>query len=119
KDFRTWEGTVLAAQALQECRTFQSTAQAKRNVVSAIEAVAKRLGNTKTVCRKCYVHPEIVNAYMDGTLLQSLCRRVKSELARSCRDLPRDELAVLTCLHARLNGDGRRRRDAKVARVFS
>ena len=119
KDFRTWAGTVLAAQALQECRTFQSTAQAKRNVVSAIEAVAKRLGNTKTVCRKCYVHPEIVNAYMDGTLLQSLCRRVKSELTRSCRDLPRDELVVLTCLHARLNGDGRRRRDAKVARVFS
>lgn len=119
KDFRTWAGTVLAAQALQECTSFQSTAQAKRNVVSAIEAVAKRLGNTKTVCRKCYVHPEIMNAYMDGTLLQSLRRRVNQELARSCRDLPREELAVLACLHERLKGDRRRPHHAKEVRTCS
>jgi DNA topoisomerase I len=92
------------------------TSQTQRGLGDRSGGEATR--NTKTVCRKCYVHPEIVNAYMDGTLLQSLCRRVKSDLARSCRDLPRDELAVLTCLHARLNGDGRRRRDAKVARAF-
>ncbi len=108
KDFRTWAGTVLAARALQECELFQSTAQAKRNVVSAIETVAKRLGNTKTVCRKCYVHPEIVNAYMDGTLRESLRQRVNNELAHSCRDLPREELAILACLQERLKGDSRR-----------
>ncbi len=119
KDFRTWAGTLLAARALQECTSFQSTTQAKRNVVSAIEAVAKRLGNTKTVCRKCYVHPEIVNAYMDGTLLQSLRGRVNDELARSCRALPREEMAVLACLHERLNGNRRVPRHAKVARAFS
>src|SRR5205807_2602258 len=66
KDFRTWAGTVLAARALQEFQAFDSRAQAKRNVVSAIEAVAKRLGNTKTVCRKCYIHPALLNAYLDG-----------------------------------------------------
>jgi DNA topoisomerase-1 len=108
KDFRTWAGTVLAARALQECASFQSMTQAKRNVVSAIEAVAKRLGNTKTVCRKCYVHPEIVNAYIEGTLLQSLRKRVNDELTRFCRDLPREELAVLACLHQRLKSERRR-----------
>lgn len=104
KDFRTWTGTVFAARALQEFELFRSTAQAKRNVVSAIERVAKRLGNTKAVCRKCYVHPEIVNAYMDGTWLQSLDRRVSHGPARSCREFPREESAVLACLNKRLKG---------------
>jgi DNA topoisomerase-1 len=109
KDFRTWAGTVLAARALDECQPSGSNTQAKRNVVAAIESVAKRLGNTKAICRKCYVHPEIINAYLDGSLAGLLRRRVSQELARAGRDLPRDELAVLACLHARLKGSGRRR----------
>jgi len=59
KDFRTWAGTVLAAMALQEFERFDSQTQAKRNVVAAIESVAKKLGNTKAVCRKCYIHPTV------------------------------------------------------------
>jgi DNA topoisomerase-1 len=109
KDFRTWAGTVLAARALDECQPFGSNTEAKRNVVAAIESVAKRLGNTKAICRKCYVHPEIINAYLDGSLAGLLRRRVSHELARAGRDLPRDELAVLACLHIRLKGNGRRR----------
>jgi DNA topoisomerase-1 len=66
KDFRTWAGTVLAAQALARLARFKSQTEAKRNVVQAIAAVAKRLGNTKSVCRKCYIHPAILAAYMDG-----------------------------------------------------
>ena len=66
KDFRTWAGTVLAAMALSELGVAESESQAKRNVVRAIERVAERLGNTPAVCRKCYVHPEILNAYLDG-----------------------------------------------------
>jgi DNA topoisomerase I len=66
KDFRTWAGTVLAAQALSRLARFRSQTEAKRNVVEAIAAVAKRLGNTKSVCRKCYIHPAILAAYMDG-----------------------------------------------------
>ena len=60
KDFRTWHGTVLAAMALQEFEKFDSQAGAKRNIREAIQRVAARLGNTPTICRKCYVHPEII-----------------------------------------------------------
>jgi DNA topoisomerase I len=60
KDFRTWHGTVLAAMALQEFEKFDNQAGAKRNVRSAIQKVATRLGNTPTICRKCYIHPEII-----------------------------------------------------------
>src|SRR5205807_2614074 len=62
KDFRTWAGTVLAALALQEFQAFDSQAQAKRNLVAAIERVAKRLGNTTAVCRKCYIHPAVIES---------------------------------------------------------
>ena len=66
KDFRTWAGTVLAAQALARLARFTSQTEAKRNVMQAITGVAKRLGNTRSVCRKCYIHPAILAAYMDG-----------------------------------------------------
>ena len=102
KDFRTWAGTVLAAQALQEFQAFDSQAQAKRNVVGAIETVAKRLGNTKNVCRKCYIHPAVLTAYMDGSLMDLLSRRVNRELARSLKTLPPEEAAVLALLQERL-----------------
>jgi DNA topoisomerase-1 len=72
KDFRTWAGTVLAALALREFEAFDTKTQAKKNVIRAIEAVAERLGNTPSVCRKCYVHPEIIDAYLDGTMLEFL-----------------------------------------------
>ncbi len=72
KDFRTWAGTVLAAIALREVEQFDSKVQAKRNIVSAIETVAKKLGNTRAVCRKCYIHPAVVNSYLDGSLVQVL-----------------------------------------------
>lgn len=107
KDFRTWAGTVLAARALQEFQAFDSKAQAKRNVVQAIESVAKRLGNTKAVCRKCYIHPDVINLYMEGSLLQTLTHRVKKELTRSLHDLPAEEAAVLALLQQRLKREQR------------
>jgi DNA topoisomerase-1 len=75
KDFRTWAGTVLAAQALLALLPFESLTEAKRNVVQAIEAVAKQLGNTKAVCRKCYVHPAIIDSYLEGKLFETMRRR--------------------------------------------
>jgi DNA topoisomerase-1 len=102
KDFRTWAGTVLAARALQEFEAFDSEAQAKRNVVQAIESVAKRLGNTKAVCRKCYVHPAVIDAYLDGSLLHTLTQRVKQEMAETLGELPPEEAAVLAFLQERL-----------------
>ena len=65
KDFRTWHGTVLAALALQEFEKLDSQAGAKRNIRDAIQKVAARLGNTPTICRKCYIHPEIITTYIE------------------------------------------------------
>jgi len=77
KDFRTWAGTVLAAQALDEFHGGDKKTRPKKNILQAIEAVAKRLGNTKAVCRKCYIHPAVIGAYTDGSLLQPLRRYAK------------------------------------------
>jgi DNA topoisomerase-1 len=63
KDFRTWTGTVLAALALREFQPIGTKAKAKRNMVQAIEQVAERLGNTPSVCKKCYIHPVIFESY--------------------------------------------------------
>ncbi|MFC3570829.1 DNA topoisomerase IB [Paracoccus simplex] len=68
KDFRTWTGTVLAAEALARCDPFESEAEAKRNLREAIANVAARLGNTPAICRRCYVHPQIIEAYLAGGL---------------------------------------------------
>lgn len=68
KDFRTWNATVMAAGALLAFAPFTTVAEAKKNVSAAIDAVAQRLGNTPAICRKCYVHPQILTAYMDGEL---------------------------------------------------
>ena len=68
KDFRTWAGSLLAARALRLRGSCASQAQARSNIALAIEAVAKLLGNTKAVCRKCYIHPAILEAYVDGAL---------------------------------------------------
>ena len=112
KDFRTWAGTVLAARALQEFRAFDSQAEAKHNVVAAIESVAKRLGNTKAVCRKCYVHPAVIDAYLDGSLLQTLSGRVEQELKRELHDLPAEDAAVLAFLQERLKREAAAQKDA-------
>ena len=77
-------GTVLAAMALQEFEVVDSQAQAKRNITRAIEHVAERLGNTPTVCRKCYIHPEVINAYLDGTLITTLRQRAAQAITHCC-----------------------------------
>jgi DNA topoisomerase I len=65
----------------------------------ALESVAKRLGNTKAVCRKCYVHPDLVNAYLDGRLVASLRRKPGREFRSRLHDLSSEEAAVLALLH--------------------
>ena len=101
KDFRTWAGTVLAATALAELETFDSQAQAKRNLVKAVESVAAKLGNTKAVCRKCYIHPEILNAYLDGQLIDNLQKRAGAMSEGGARLRP-EEAAVAALLRRRL-----------------
>ncbi len=103
KDFRTWAGTVLAALALQECRSFDTQASAKKNLRDAIERVAARLGNTPTICRKCYIHPEVLAAYTEGALLLEIRNQVEAELREDLASLKPEEAAVLGLLEARLN----------------
>jgi DNA topoisomerase-1 len=102
KDFRTWAGTVLAAMALSELESFDSAAQAKRNLRAAIEKVSARLGNTQAICRKCYVHPEILNSYMDGNLVLELKSKAENELRSGLESLKPEEAAVLALLRGRL-----------------
>jgi DNA topoisomerase I len=102
KDFRTWAGTVLAALALKELESFDTAAQAKRNLRAAIERVAARLGNTPTICRKCYVHPEVLNSYLDGNLALEIKSEVESELRNELTSLQPEEAAILAMLRARL-----------------
>jgi len=103
KDFRTWHGTVLAALALSEFQKFDSEAGAKRNIRDAIHKVAARLGNTPTICRKCYVHPEILNTYVEGSLLLEVKEKVEQELREDLAELQPEEVAVLTLLRSRLS----------------
>ena len=98
KDFRTWAGTVLAALALQEFEAFDSQAQCKRNVVRAVEDVAKQLGNTPTICRKSYVHPAVIDAYHEGLTLKTLQERTTQAAARADVGLKPEEQAVLAFL---------------------
>ena len=100
KDFRTWTGTVLAAMALRDYREVDSEAQAKKNIVAAIETVAARLGNTPSVCRKSYVHPEVINAYLDGDLMDQIEGEIEQSLDGG--GLRPEEVCVLKLLKRRL-----------------
>jgi DNA topoisomerase-1 len=109
KDFRTWAGTVLVARALAEVSTCASSAEAGRNIVRAIESVAKRLGNTKAVCRKCYIHPAILDAYMDGMTIETL----KAARLKGSRSTPERRM------HARLRGSRSSTKRQKEREAFS
>ena len=109
KDFRTWAGTVLAATALSAFPPFDTAATAKANVRAAIEEVADRLGNTPTVCRKCYIHPMVLEAYLGGAL----------RLARPGRTsawMTPEETGVLSFLRQQLRG-GKRRQPQAARRI--
>jgi DNA topoisomerase-1 len=108
KNFRTWAGTVLVAGALLELPPFQSDTQAKRNIVEAVEAVAGLLGNTPTVCRKCYLHPAIIEAYLDRTLTRASGSRTLKPRPMSARNVNRMDKVVLALLRRRLHRDERR-----------
>ncbi len=88
--------------ALDEVKSFDSTAEAKRNLRSAIEKVAARLGNTPTICRKCYVHPEVMNSYLNGNLVLELKTEAESKLRGDVQSLKPEEAAILALLRGRL-----------------
>jgi DNA topoisomerase-1 len=113
KDFRTWAGTVLAAMALREFALVDAKAATKRNITRAIEVVASCLGNTASVCRKCYVHPEVLNCYLEGTLLETLKQKIKKQLRDDIASLRPEEAATLVLLYSRLGPQKRREKPRK------
>ncbi len=102
KDFRTWSGTVLAAWALEELGEGDTAAEAKRHLVEAVESVSQELGNTPAVCRRCYVHPEVIQAHLDGTLRSVLETEARRRLSKDLAGLKPEEAAVLALLTRRL-----------------
>jgi len=102
KDFRTWAGTVLVCMTLREFESFASETEAKRNIVQAIKRVAARLGNTPSVCRKCYVHPAVLDFYMNGTMLEVVKWPARQEDADSAEALRQEEEALLRLLQRKL-----------------
>ena len=107
KDFRTWAATNLAALALREFEAFDSEAKAKKNVLRAVEAVSSLLGNTPSICRKCYIHPAIFDGYLDGSLLAGLKARADAVLDSQEPGLTAEEVSVTAFLGRRL-GDAMR-----------
>jgi DNA topoisomerase-1 len=102
KDFRTWAGTVMAAIALQAVGAFETKKQAKANIKNAIGAVSKMLGNTPAICRKCYVHPAVLETYLSGDSIEGLKQKAKETLESDAIDLRDGEAAILKFLQARL-----------------
>ena len=102
KDFRTWAGTVLACTLLREFEPADSDTQAKKNVVAAIKSVAERLGNTPSVCRKCYVHPAVMETYLTGSMVKAFEEEVKREVDKQLQALRKEELDVLHLLEHRV-----------------
>jgi len=97
KDFRTWAGTVLAAIALSTAGAFETKKQAKANVKNAIGAVAKILGNTPAICRECYIHPAVVEAYFKGNFINGFKAKTEEEVEKEI-DLASAQVAVLKLL---------------------
>src|SRR5256714_6386520 len=102
KDFRTWAGTVLTAIALNAQEEFENQKQAKANIKTTIKAVAKILGNTPAICRKCYVHPAVLESYLDQKSIEGLKQMTEDALEKEDVDLRSSEAAVLKFLKSRL-----------------
>jgi len=102
KDFRTWAGTVLTAIALNSQEKFENQKQGEANIKTAISAVAKILGNTPAICRKCYVHPAVLDTYLEQKTIDELKRTTEEALEKEDVDLRSSEAAILKFLKSRL-----------------
>lgn len=99
KHFRTWGGTIHAASLLAQTALPESKAASKRVMNKAIDQVAERLGNTRSVCRQCYVHPDVLRAWLEGTLVEEI--RGANKGNRRIEGLDDEEALVLRWLKAR------------------
>ncbi len=100
KDFRTWAASVTAVCALQDLGEHESQTQAKKNVVQAIKVAAEHLGNTAAICRKSYVHPEVIDAYLQGSLLRAVKQHDQEAVEEALAGLRPEEIRLLAFLEA-------------------
>jgi DNA topoisomerase-1 len=112
KDFRTWAGSVAACALLRELEPFASPTQAKKNLVGVIKDVASQLGNTPSVCRKCYVHPAVLDIYLDGGMEAAFRRKVRSGISKPSKSLQKEERALMHLLQLSMRPAKRRRQTA-------
>jgi DNA topoisomerase-1 len=98
KDFRTWAGTVSAVVAFNEAGSFESASEMNQKIAAAFDAVAKQLGNTRTVCRNHYVHPLIVDLYKEKKLEKYLAQLPVIEIIAGQKDLMAEEKLLLKIL---------------------
>jgi len=110
KDFRTWAGTVLAYRALRALQPSEGEREAKRNVVEAIRQTADRLGNTPAVARGSYVHPAVLDAYLNGSIRGALVQAAEEQETPPTMATPREEAEVRALLRQRLEDDAARSR---------
>jgi DNA topoisomerase-1 len=102
KDFRTWAGTMLVAEALRAMGAAATKREAEKNIVSAVDVTAKRLGNTRSVCRKYYIHPALIEAYLEGSVLPPQAERRWNKRKSAGPTLRQHEMEVLAFIKARL-----------------
>jgi DNA topoisomerase-1 len=108
KDFRTWAGTVLAYRALRALQPGDDERTARRNVVEAIRQTAGALGNTPAVARRSYVHPAVLDAYLDGAIGGALVEAAEEQTSPPTETTPEEEAEVVALLRLRLDADAAR-----------
>lgn len=110
KDFRTWAGTVLTYRALRALQPGATDREARHNVVEAIRQTSERLGNTPAVARKSYVHPALLQAYLDGGIGEALVEAAEEQAAPPAESTEAEEAGVVELLRQRLEMDAGRSR---------
>jgi DNA topoisomerase-1 len=108
KDFRTWAGTLIAAVKLAELGATEDLEQAEKNVLSAVDAVAERLGNTRDIARTSYVSPRVIDHYMEGSVIAYYGELVEEIIAAEQGGLTEGEKALLELLKKKLRREMRR-----------
>jgi DNA topoisomerase-1 len=117
KDFRTWAGTMLVAEALRKMGPANTRREAEKNIVAAVDVTAKKLGNTRSVCRKYYIHPVLMEAYLEGSVLPPLPEHSWSKRKTIGPTLRQHEMDVLGFIKARLKSKTRRAAEKRVPKV--
>lgn len=102
KDFRTWAGTLIAAVKLAELGATEDLKRAERNVLAAVDDVAKRLGNTRDIARASYISPRLIDHYLEGSVIAYYGERLEEAIAAEQGDLTEGEKALLELLNRKL-----------------